>query len=91
MSTDNIYITLEIELVFPFKKSAETLIEFCNQWQCNVVYVGTHKETAKIEIPWKKFKKIWGHNPHKGDVEIPEGAEFFMKDIRVVDIRTKGA
>lgn len=78
---------LEIELTRPYKRSVDFLLKFCVLWRCRVEKVGTHERLARIVIDGNAFKTIWGKTPKKGAVEVPNGMEFFVKSVRVVEVR----
>lgn len=77
---------LEIDLLFPYGKSIEPLLQLINIWKCDIVRVGTRRRTQVIAMPWKSFKQIWGRNPVKGQVEVPKGTEDFVNGVRVVRV-----
>jgi hypothetical protein len=68
---------IELELVYPYKKSMATLADFCTLWECGLLGGGTNRAIAKISMPSKHFKKIFGMNPSIKDYDIPRGAEKF--------------
>jgi len=84
-----IKIILELELVYPYKLSLNTLIDFCGLWECIVCYGGTNKLKAVISMPAKHFKRIFGHNPREKQYPVPNGMEKFIEKVKVKEIRIK--
>lgn len=81
------YAIVKIELVFPYKLSLDTLIQFSNEWGFRLLSFGTRRPDALIAIPKKEFKKIWGSEVAEGDWHVPEGADDFMREVKVLGIK----
>ncbi len=81
-----LHAILEIDLLFPYNKSSQVLIEFTNTWGFRLLSVGTIKSVARISMDWKKFKQIWGCNPRIGSYDAPDGTQDFMLGASVVAI-----
>ena len=84
-----IRVLIELEIVFPYKKSINILSEFCNLWDCGLLEGGTNRPDALISMPSGKFKKMFGTNPRIGEYNIPTGAEHFIKKWNVKEIIIK--
>jgi len=80
---------VELELVYPYRKSIGILIEFCNLWDCHMIAGGTKKLKATISMPAHQFKKIFRRNPSVREYEIPKGMETFVSKFTVKQIVTK--
>lgn len=78
---------IEIDLPFPFKISLEVLNQFLNTWGGRHISCGTLRKTATFAIDDYKFAMIWGERPRVGRWRVPEGAEHFMEDVRVIDVK----
>lgn len=81
-----LHAVLEIELVYPYKFSCETVIRFVNEWNGRIVSLSTYKSSAIIALRWQSFKTIWGKNPRAGIWPVPEGAEDFMTEVKVLTV-----
>lgn len=78
---------IEIDLTFPFKISLEILNDFLNEWGGRHISCGTARSTAVFALDDYKFARIWGELPRIGRWRVPDGAEHFMEDVRVIDVR----
>ena len=87
---NEIKIVLAVSLIKPYKRSLDPLLDLCNIWRCDLVYIGTNKRTQKIAMPWASFKHIWGFNPVLGEVSVPDGTEDYMDHVEVIDIVAYG-
>ena len=85
-----IKVIIELELVFPYKLSMGTLVEFCCLWDSTLLHGGTKKLRAIISMPGVHFKQIFGVNPREKEYSIPHGMEKFISKIKVKDILIKG-
>jgi len=79
---------IEIELVYPYKQSLDTLLDFVNIWACRIIKGGTSQSKAVISMPVKKFKNIFATNPRIGKYKIPAGTEHFISSVEVKKIIT---
>ena len=79
---------MEIYLIYPYKKSLSTLIDFKNLWRCQLIKSSTRKEKALISMPSYSFKKIFGTNP-KEDLKYaaPVNSEHFIRYIKVKKVK----
>lgn len=80
---------IELELVFPYKRSVVILIEFCHLWNCHMMSGGTKKLKATISMPSNQFKKIFKRNPTLREYIVPSGMEKFVSKFTVEQIITK--
>lgn len=80
---------IELELVFPYRKSIGILIEFCNLWDCHLISGGTKKLKATMSMPSHQFKKIFSRNPLVRDYTVPSGMEKFISKFTVKKVTTK--
>ncbi len=80
---------IELELVYPYKLSLDTLLDFCGLWGCMLCYGGTRKIKAVISMPAKHFKKIFGQNPREKEYPVPNGMEKFIEKVVVKKILIK--
>ncbi len=85
-----IRVIIEVELVFPYKRSMGVLVEFCYLWNCKILSGGTTRIKAIISMPGIYFKKIFGTNPREKEYDIPKGMEYFIDKLIVKDILIKG-
>lgn len=83
---DIIEAEVEIELVHPYHKSQETIIEMVNKWGMRIIKLGTYDEIAIIGIPVEKFKKIFGSSPVVGKYDVPKGTTQFISSVNVKKI-----
>lgn len=81
---------IELELVFPYKRSMGILVEFCYLWDCHIISGGTKKLKATISMPSKHFKRIFKRNPIVRTYAVPSGMEKFVSKFTVKEITTKG-
>jgi len=79
---------LECELVYPYKRSIDTLVAFCTLWDSCLLYGGTNKLVAKFSMPVVHFKKIFGENPRVKEYSVLSGMGYFIKSIEVKKIKT---
>ena len=77
---------LAIDLLRPYNRSLDPLLDLCNIWSCDIVRIGTSKRTQYIAMPWDKFRKIWGFNPKKGKVKVPSGTEDYIETVEVLRV-----
>ncbi len=84
-----IKVIIELELVFSYRLSLGTLVEFCNLWDSTLLYGGTKKLKAIISMPGIHFKKIFGTNPREKEYPVPSGMEKFISKLVVKDILIK--
>ena len=83
-----IKVLIELELVYPYKKSINIFNEFCSIWNCTIVSAGTNKSRASILMPLNKFKKMFRENPQVKKYLIPKGSESFISSWEVKKIIT---
>lgn len=83
-----INVVLEIELVYPYKISLMTLLEFNHLWGCKMISGGTSTMMATISMPVNKFKKIFKENPKVKKYETPANAENFIVSVNVKELLT---
>jgi len=83
---DIIEAEVEIELVHPYHKSQEVVIEMINKWGMRLIKLGTYDEIAIIGIPTDKFKKIFGSMPAVGKYSVPQGTTHFISRVNVKKI-----
>jgi len=81
-----IHIVLKVILKPPFKKSFNTLLDFCNIWSSSIIHGGTKNIEAQISVPEHKFEKLFKERPKVSEFKIPKGAEFFMQKVEVINI-----
>ena len=84
-----IRVVMELELVYPYKLSIDTLVEFCSLWGSRILSGGTQKRKAIISMPAHHFKTIFGTNPREKIYAVPSGAEKFICALKVKDIIVK--
>jgi len=84
-----IRVVLELSLIFPYKISMATLVEFCSLWRSRILSAGTQRRIALIVIPAKYFKTIFGENPREKEYPVPDGMEYFIETLKVKDIIIK--
>ena len=83
-----IKVILKLNIIYPYRDSFATLLDFCSLWSCNIIQGGSRNKTAKITIPAIKFKKIFGTNPVVREYTVPLGAEHFIASVKVIKIIT---
>jgi len=81
-----IHIVLKVILKPPFKKSFNTLLDFCNIWSSSIIHGGTKNIEAQISVPEHKFEKLFKESPKISKFQVPKGAEFFIDKIEVINI-----
>ena len=81
-----IKVLLELQLIYPYKRSMDTLAAFCCLWDCGILGGGTNSLRAKISMPSIHFKKIFGTNPKVGNYNVPNGMEYFINNVKVKKI-----
>jgi len=81
-----IRVVMEMELVYPYKRSMPILVEFCYLWDCTIMKGSTKRIKAIISMPSHHFKKIFGTNPKEKEYPIPRGMERFIDKIKVKKI-----
>ena len=81
---------IELELVFPYKRSMGVLVEFCYLWDCHLISGGTKKIKAIISMPSHHFKQIFGRNPTVREYAVPNGMEKFISKMTVKRVDIKG-
>ena len=84
-----IKVIITLELVFPYKISMATLVEFCYLWDSTILYGGTKRLKAIISMPGIHFKKIFGQNPREKSYPVPSGMGYFIDNLRVKNIFIK--
>jgi len=84
-----IKVILELELVYPYKLSLNTLLDFCSLWGCMICFGGTRKAKPVISMPAKHFKTIFGQNPREKEYPVPRGMEKYIYKVIVKDIIIK--
>ena len=84
-----IKVQIELELVFPYKRSMVILSEFCSLWDSTILYGGTKIRKSVISMPIAHFKKIFKENPIKKEYQVPAGMERFVELLRVKKITTR--
>lgn len=80
---------IELELVFPYKISIATLVEFCSLWDSTILYGGTKRRKSVISMPSRHFKSIFGTNPMIAQYSVPKGMGHFIEGIKVIEILVK--
>lgn len=90
MGQDDIKIILEVKLVYPYKNSLETLLDFASIWSSKVVDGSTRKEKLLMHMPSRVFKRMFGRNPKVDMIYAPPlNSESFLKSIEVKKIITR--
>ena len=84
-----IKVIIELNLVFPYKISMGTLVEFCSLWDSRILSGGTQRLKAIIDMPSHHFKVIFGKNPIVGICDIPSGMKYFIESLKVKKILGK--
>ncbi len=84
-----IRVVIELNLIFPYKLSMGTLVEFCSLWDSRIFSGGTQRLRAIISMPARHFKTIFGENPRVGKYGIPSGMEYFIESLKVKRIMVK--
>lgn len=82
-----IKVLLECQIVYPYKRSIDTLVEFCSLWDSCLLEGGTNKLRAKILMPSVHFKKIFGANPRIGEYAVPSGMGYFINSLEVKKLK----
>ena len=77
---------IELELVRPYQRSFDTLLEFCNIWRCKIRRGGTYKSKARISMPSAMFKQIFGVNPRTREYKVPRKTEKFLESVKVTKV-----
>ena len=80
---------MELELIFPYRLSMHTLVEFCSLWDCRIISGGTLRRKAIMAMPAHHFKVIFGTNPKEKVYEVPRGTKHFIEALRVKKIIAK--
>ena len=80
---------IELDLVYPYKISLSTLVEFCRLWDSIVLYGGSHRLKAIISMPSRHFRTIFGVNPQVKKYSVPSGVEKFIEALKVKVILVK--
>jgi hypothetical protein len=78
---------VQLKLVPPYTQSVMSLFDFVNLWGCTLIDASTLSSIATIGIPANKFKVLFGENPRKGKYKIPIGAEYFITEVEVKEIK----
>ena len=81
---------IELELVYPYKRSMGTLVEFCYLWDCHIINGGTQRLKAMISMPSKYFKQIFGRSPTTREYSVPRGMEKFISKMTVKKVLNRG-
>lgn len=89
MKKNDIKVVLEVALVYPYKKSMDTLLDFARIWDSKVIYGSTRKEKLLMFMPKKVFKRMFGGNPRNNiEYDPPINSESFIKSVKVKKIIT---
>ena len=80
---------IELELVYPYKRSMVTLVEFCSLWDSRIFSAGTKRIKAIIAMPSHHFKHIFGANPAVREYNVPSGMEKFVSALKVKKVLVK--
>jgi|TARA_Y100000310_G_scaffold221403_1_gene222966 hypothetical protein len=83
---EDIYAILDIKLANPYYNSSLTVADFAILWHCRIIKISTIKRQAILAIHWKKFKDIFGTNPHVGEFEVPINTEHFIDEVKVIHV-----
>ena len=84
-----ISVVMELNLIFPYKISMDTLVEFCSLWDTRIFSGGSQRRKAIISMPAHHFKTIFGQNPREQKYNVPSGTEYFIESLKVKDIIVK--
>ena len=77
---------VELDMVYPYKDNIDALFDWARQWKIRVVTAGTLKDTAVVRIPIEQYKLLWGHEPEEGIDGVPEGLEWLIDGVHVLEI-----
>ncbi len=80
---------VSLEFVYPFQGSLPIVYDLASTWGLRLIKSSMMSGEAELGIPWRKFQKIFGHNPRIGDVEIPDGLQRHIKSITVIGINVE--
>jgi len=82
-----IKVIMEFDLIYPYKISLMTLLDFNRIWDCKLIKAGTSSEKAIISMSVDKFKKIFGENPNREKYKVPKGMTGFIESVKVRKIK----
>ena len=77
----------EIGLVDYQSKHFFILMELATLRDMRILYARTMDRKVKIAIPKSTFKVFYGANPRVGDYPPPQGSEYFIDYLKVLEIR----
>ena len=80
---------VQLTMVYPYTQSLFHLFDFMSLWNCNLLSYKPYSSKTMIAIPSDKFKILFGENPRVGKYQIPVGAEYFMEEVEVKEIKIK--
>lgn len=84
-----IIVRIELDIIYPYKLSLMTLIDFCKIWECEIRRASTRRSEVIIHMPVRKFKKIFKTNPLGKEYDVPPGMQKFVNHLWVREIITK--
>lgn len=86
---DNIEIIAEVYLNYPYDESLNLLINLISSWGLFLLESNTSSQKAKIAIPSKRFKNLFGKNPKVGMETTIKEIENHIKKIKVIEIKVR--
>lgn len=86
MPKNSIFAITEFILKKPYHNSINTMVDFSNLWNFQILFMSTLEARCVLKFPWDKFKEIFGENPRQKEYSIPNGAESFVDSIKVLNI-----
>jgi len=78
---------VRVHLQLPYQQSLSVLYKLVCAWNFKLIKSKTYSSFADIEIPRKKFIKIFGADIKKGKWDAPSGTESFVGYVEVIEIK----
>jgi len=81
-----IEIIVQFNIKYPYYKSIELIFDFSQLWGLKLIQTSTNSDLVIISFPWKTFKKIFGYNPQKGPLDLPNPLNVFINEAHIIKI-----
>jgi len=86
---DNIAAICELRLIYPFSESLSNLISLSNVWGIRLIQTSSKAPMAKISIPSKVFKNMFGEYPKDQKVYQKDNLKHIFTKLTVTNIKVK--
>jgi hypothetical protein len=80
-------VLVDVVIKHPYPAALRLLETMCNLWNFGVLSSSTEEEDARVAMPWKAFKRLFGRNPSRRAFPVPRQMTAFVSRLEVSGYR----